>query len=339
LKNNIGFFTHEVEASEHRKFLILRTHYGEGDKGWAMEGRFWRLNSLIGKADNCRLDTNLKGEKAKIAHEIGIGLKDLDEFLFVLETESELIHNDGGVIWTEQTQEDLKRAMAARTKMRHFRDGSKIDPETPSNGNNSECNGNNSECNGYETHGAERSGKEKNSKSERSVGDISESGETTESSDAPLRRFSIDDLRKEIQDCPIPLTLSPPDLETVFSNFVAADLLAQELAPYLAYAAERSIRQSKNPKPNGYFRNVLVKWVDWIIAFRDDRPKPKTRAKTQAPAFPAPRPCDCGAKDFAWDGRDVARCKACGAIWEYDPELGEEQGWQKTRDGIVSETG
>jgi hypothetical protein len=50
LKNNIGFFTHEVEAANHRKFIILRAYYG-GEKGWAMEGRFWALNSLIGKTD------------------------------------------------------------------------------------------------------------------------------------------------------------------------------------------------------------------------------------------------------------------------------------------------
>jgi hypothetical protein len=121
LKNNINFFTHEVCASEHRKFLILRTYYGEGDKGWAMEGRFWRLNSLIGKADECKIDLNLKGEKARIAHDLGLGLKELDEFLTVLEVESELINSDNGVIWTDQTQEDLERAMSSRKSQKDRR--------------------------------------------------------------------------------------------------------------------------------------------------------------------------------------------------------------------------
>jgi hypothetical protein len=185
---------------------------------------------------------------------------------------------------------------------------------------------------------AKAKAKVKLSKSERSVEDLDAADETDlaepEAPNAPLRRFSIVELEKEIRDCSIPLTLSAKDLETVLGNFIAADLLVDELKPYLAYAAERARRQSKGSTPNGYFRNVLVKWVDWIVAFRDERPKPKTRAEPKAPDFPAPTPCDCGSKSFAWDGRDVARCKGCGAIWEYDPEIG----WIKTREGESENT-
>ena len=128
MKNNIGYFTHEVEASEHRKFIILRTYYGEGDKGWAAEGRFWRLNSLIGKADNCRIDLNLKGEKARVAHDLGLGLKELEDFIAVLRDEADLLHEDAGVIWTEQTQEDLGRAMSARKDAQNRRLGKVVPP-------------------------------------------------------------------------------------------------------------------------------------------------------------------------------------------------------------------
>ena len=122
MKTNISFFTHEVGALDHRKFLILRAFYG-GELGWAMEAKFWGLNCLIGDAKECRLDTNAKGEKARIARALELSLKDLDAFLVVLKDEAELIHDDEGVIWTDQTQEDLRRAMTARQDAKNRRNG------------------------------------------------------------------------------------------------------------------------------------------------------------------------------------------------------------------------
>jgi predicted Zn-ribbon and HTH transcriptional regulator len=157
MKNNIGFFTHETEALDHRKFVTLRAYYG-GEKGWAMEAKFWGLNCMIGKAENCRLDTTKKGEKPRIARALELSLKELDDFLTILRDEAELLKDDAGILTTEQTQQDLSRAIAARKKMQNWRDGKQ---EEPQNSNDTECNGNNPECNGYETHGGEGIGEEK----------------------------------------------------------------------------------------------------------------------------------------------------------------------------------
>ena len=117
IKDNIGFFSHETDADENRKILILRGVYG-GLEGWAMVAKFWALNCLIGKANGCRLDLNQKGERARVARYLDLSLKELEEYLSILRDEAELIRDEGGVIWTEQTQEDLDRARQGRTSAR-----------------------------------------------------------------------------------------------------------------------------------------------------------------------------------------------------------------------------
>lgn len=155
MKNNIGFFTHEVEAPEHRKFLILRSSY-EGDKGWAMEARFWALNCLIGKADDCKLDLNSKGEKARVARFLELSLSELDTFLHILKDEAELIHDDGGVIWTDQTQDDLSRARSARNKAKDRRNRR----NKPASGDECKTSGDESQTSADEMHGGEGKGRE-----------------------------------------------------------------------------------------------------------------------------------------------------------------------------------
>jgi hypothetical protein len=157
MKNNIGFFTHETDALDNRKFLILRTYYG-GVLGWAMEARFWALNCLIGKADGCKLDSTKKGERARIARALDLSLAELDAFLVVLRDEAELLHDDAGILWTEQTQEDLGRAVAARTDAKSRREGKKkgalVDEGKASADDGREL--------PDKTHGAEQSGLEGN---------------------------------------------------------------------------------------------------------------------------------------------------------------------------------
>lgn len=113
MKNNISFFTHETDAYSNRKFLILRAYYG-GEKGWAMEARFWALNCIIGRANDSKLNLNQKGERAVVARELEMSTKELAEFIAVLRDEAELIHDDDGILWTQQTQDDLQRAMKTR---------------------------------------------------------------------------------------------------------------------------------------------------------------------------------------------------------------------------------
>ena len=120
MKSNISFFTHEIDAYDNGKFLILRATYG-GEKGWAMEAKFWALNCLIGDADNCRLNLNDKAKKAKVVQVLNLSMKELDEFIAILRDECELIHDDDGVIWTQQTQDDLDRLNKARTDAKNRR--------------------------------------------------------------------------------------------------------------------------------------------------------------------------------------------------------------------------
>ena len=134
MKSNIGFFTHETDAYDNGKFLILRATYG-GEKGWAMEGKFWALNCLIADADNCRLNLNDKAKKAKVVQVLNLSMKELDEFIVILRDECELIHDDDGVIWTQQTQDDLGRLNKLRTGAKNRRDqrnssASLYDPKT-----------------------------------------------------------------------------------------------------------------------------------------------------------------------------------------------------------------
>lgn len=117
LKDNIGYFSHETDAPDHRKFLILRAYYG-GILGWAMEARFWVLNCMIGQADGCHLDLTQKGEKARVARALEMSLDELAAFIIVLRDEAELVQDEDGTLWTDQTQEDLEHARAARGEAR-----------------------------------------------------------------------------------------------------------------------------------------------------------------------------------------------------------------------------
>jgi hypothetical protein len=148
MKSNISFFTHLTEAPDNRKFLMLRAYYG-GALGWAMEAKFWALNCLIGEADGCRLDTNRKGEKAKIARTLELSLTELEAFIAVLRDEAELIKDDAGVLWTKQTQEDLERAIQAREGAKDRRSKRK---DTPSH-DESKTSGDESKTSGDEMHG------------------------------------------------------------------------------------------------------------------------------------------------------------------------------------------
>lgn len=280
MKNNIAFFTHEVDASGHRKFLILRTYYGEGDRGWAMEGRFWRLNGLIGKEDNCRLDLTKKGAKALIAHDLGIGLDDLDEFLTVLRDEAELIHDDGGVIWTDQTQKDLSRAFTAREAARRRRGGDnrELGDETQTSGD--EC-----KTSADENHGG-GGGKDRTGEESYSP-ENSEKGEEAKGVGARKRADP------------------PPPLSGDQTSPGGKDLLAYALKLALE-------RKAKDPQT---YAKKLAKEPDVIAAFNAQEAaaeKPKTRF------LPDPPPCACGGKLKADIRNGFARCLGCGKAYEYD---------------------
>ena len=288
MKNNIGFFSHEVDAYDHRKFIILRAYYG-GEKGWAMEARFWVLNSLIGKAEECRLDTNPKGEKAKIARDLGLSLSELSDFIAVLVGEAELLHNDGGVLWTDQTQEDLKRAMSVRKEAQQRRGGAKtaLSADIPKKSADIP------EKSADKNHGAEQS------RADRS----------REEQHAARER---DNLPEEPDPCPpIPTPRNqepPPSPEPEIDP-----------AGLLAFALEEARRRKGVRNPEGLAR-TLVTDPKVVAAYRESlRPKPKPRRTF---ATPAP-PCECGGELKANLHLGEGACLACGSWYKFDFDTSE----------------
>jgi hypothetical protein len=107
-KNNLEYFSHEADAWDNDRFAALRAHYG-GETGYAMEARFWHLNCLIAKADNCRLDLNPTFKRPRVAENLGLSLAAFNDFItFLADIDAcGLLHDDSGVLWTERTQANL----------------------------------------------------------------------------------------------------------------------------------------------------------------------------------------------------------------------------------------
>jgi len=287
MKNNIGFFSHETGAAAHRKFLILRTYYGEGEKGWAMDGRFWRLNSLIADADNCKIDTTKKGEKARLAHELGLGLKDLEEFLAVLRDDAELIHDDDGTIWTEQTQADLRRAMTRRQGAKARRDFREYDDELKTSRDESEKDGD-------EKHGGEGKGVEKIR------------GKRRASSSPENSKRGEQDAREEA---------APPLVDNPVDNSEDADLLA--------FAIARVKARKKQPGNLEAYARRIMHDPDVIAAYQASLATPSASGKVALVEEPGPCP-RCGKPLKADLRRGEAQCldDDCRVWLKYDSAFG-----------------
>jgi hypothetical protein len=114
IKDNIMFFSHDANASRHWKFSALRAHYG--DKGWAMEGRYWSLNGMIAEAEGCRLDLKREPIRIDTANNLGLSLEELNEFIHFLSDPGacDLLNSDNGNVWTDRCDEELRSARKAR---------------------------------------------------------------------------------------------------------------------------------------------------------------------------------------------------------------------------------
>jgi hypothetical protein len=115
IRDNILSFEHDTDAFEHPKFLALRARFG-----WAGEGQFWALNSLIARATGARLDITRAFAKAGVTQKLGMEEAQFDVFVSFLADPQAcgLIHNEGGILWTDRTQDELKAANRARTAER-----------------------------------------------------------------------------------------------------------------------------------------------------------------------------------------------------------------------------
>lgn len=113
MKNNLEYYQHFVDAHLHPKFKMLRVKYG-----WEGEGKFWALNSIIGKSDECKLDISRKFIVADILELFGFAQKEFEEFINYLVNECELIDRDSNIITTEIVQENFQTTMNKRLKSR-----------------------------------------------------------------------------------------------------------------------------------------------------------------------------------------------------------------------------
>ena len=82
-KEDLPYFSHDNDASEHPKFKALRARYGAVE-GWAAVGRFWALNEAVARSKGARLDLSKKVNRATMAVDLGLSLSDFDGFLSFL---------------------------------------------------------------------------------------------------------------------------------------------------------------------------------------------------------------------------------------------------------------
>lgn len=119
-KNNLSFYSHEVDSHHHWKFKLLRKKYT-----WAGEGKFWALNNLIAASEFCRLDIGENGKQEQIAADLDFEKEEFLEFLEYLESKCKLIKKMEGKYSTASTQEDLERVEKKRATDRDRKKGDK----------------------------------------------------------------------------------------------------------------------------------------------------------------------------------------------------------------------
>ena len=115
MKNNLPYFSHDSDSCSHWKHEALRARYD-----WAGYGRFWALNELISRAENCQLRIGNPLIRASSAAKIGFSVQDFDTFIAFLAdpTQCGLVHILDGILTTDRTQEDLEKVNARRNQDR-----------------------------------------------------------------------------------------------------------------------------------------------------------------------------------------------------------------------------
>lgn len=120
MKKNIEWYPHRKDSHRHPKFKMLRTLYGSGNVGWAMEGRFWALNNIIADSEECKIDLSKVRNKAVLAEELNLSLSELDQFIdHLLSSEVELLYETNDNIYTtKKVKEALELSLEEREKAR-----------------------------------------------------------------------------------------------------------------------------------------------------------------------------------------------------------------------------
>ncbi|MCX7031134.1 MAG: hypothetical protein NTU62_13590, partial [Spirochaetes bacterium] len=209
--NFLLYFSHDCDAYNHPKFVTLRSHYG-GEKGRAMEQRFWQLNGIIGRAEGCRLDIRPEYAKPALAQKMDLSAEGLEEFLSFLSdpAQCDLIESRDGFLTTDRCQEELASMLAFREKDRNRKD---------STGKPEYSNGKDLENPSYPDIS---SGKQGFSRQEGKAGKEykgKEAGSAQSATPPAAAGLSVTALKKRLSDASI-LT-SPSELEAIAAELVA----------------------------------------------------------------------------------------------------------------------
>jgi len=278
VKDNIDYFSHYTNAPGNGKFILLQASYPDIEKGLAAEARFWRLNCLIGAAPKAMLDLSIPKNRAEAIKATMLNLVDFKAFIDLLASdEIQLIHKEGNVVWTEQTQEDLNRAMTPRIDSQKRR-LCRVDQPFANEG---EKLTNEAEKFANKNHGGEGIGGDRIGAEQAAV------------------RAPVENPAQETQDL-------------------------------LAFALRLALKR-KAAKPEAMARKLMTE-PDVVEAFEAERRSAQARSMPPVPAPPDPPACDCGGAITTIHPGDRGRCGGCGAIWEFDNELGD---WVKTQDGEI----
>jgi hypothetical protein len=114
MKDDLPYFTHDNNASQHPKMKALIAEYGfEG------YGRFWALNEKIAQTPNAYIDISRKVYKLDLANELRLNSDELDKFLaFLSDPEIDLINLKNKKISTDRIDELHKKIIEKRKNRR-----------------------------------------------------------------------------------------------------------------------------------------------------------------------------------------------------------------------------
>jgi hypothetical protein len=115
MKDDLPYFTHDNNASQHPKMKALIAEYGfEG------YGRFWALNEKIARNSGACIDISRKVYKLDLANELRLNSDELDKFLaFLSEPDIDLINVIDGKITTDRINELYQSIMGTRENSRN----------------------------------------------------------------------------------------------------------------------------------------------------------------------------------------------------------------------------
>lgn len=114
MKEDLPYFSHDNNASQHPKMKALIAEYGfEG------YGRFWVLNEKIAQTDGAYIDISRKVYRLDLAKDLGFNSDELDGFLrFLSDPEIDLINIKDNKISTDRINELHKKIIEKRKSRR-----------------------------------------------------------------------------------------------------------------------------------------------------------------------------------------------------------------------------